>query len=87
MPEIKQTSFLAGAINDPRSNNPQGFWYSENIEVGNRKSIKQVVNNQAENACNYSVNQCIIKTLEINGYLWGLGQNDNTDHQSWEAIA
>lgn len=23
MPEIKQTSFLAGAINDPRSNNPQ----------------------------------------------------------------
>lgn len=82
MPEIKQTSFLAGAINDPRSNNPQGFWYSENIEVGNRKSIKQVVNNQAENACNYSVNQCIIKTLEIGGYLWGLGQNDNTDHHT-----
>lgn len=40
MPEIKQKSFLSGIINDPRSTNPQGFFYGENIEVGNQKSIK-----------------------------------------------
>jgi len=40
MPEIKQKSFLAGIINDPRSTNPQGFFYGENVEVGNQKSIK-----------------------------------------------
>ena len=54
MPEIKQKSFLAGIINDPRSNNPQGFFYGENVEVGNQKSIKQIVNNQAENSCAYN---------------------------------
>ncbi len=80
--EIGQSSFLSGAINDPRSNNPQGFFYGENIEVGNQKSIKQIVNNQAENACAYNANNCVIKMMEIGTSLWGLGQNDNTDHHT-----
>lgn len=80
MPEIKQNNFLAGALNDPRSNNPAGFWYSENMEVGKRKSLKQVVNNAAENACASSVDYCIAKIIEVDGNLYGLGQVDQATH-------
>lgn len=78
-PEIKIQNFWSGMGNDIRSTLASAFWYSENLEVGKGKALKQVVNNQAENPCSYNVNNYITRTIQIGTDIYGLGQDDNTN--------
>jgi len=80
--EIKISNLWSGMVNDPRSTLAGGFYYSENLEVGKNKSLKQVANNQAENACNYDTANYITKVIQVGTDIYGLGQNDNTDHDT-----
>ena len=80
--EKSQSNFWSGVVNDPRSTLASGFYYSENLEVGKNKSLKQVANNQAENACSYDVNNYITKVIQVGTDIYGLGQDDNTDNDT-----
>ena len=77
--EQKISNFWSGIVNDIRSTLPAGFWYSENLDVGRGKSLKQIVNNQAENSCSYDVNNYITKTIQVGTDIYGLGQDNNTN--------
>ncbi len=79
MSEIKQTNFWSGILNDERSGLPTGFWHSENMEIVG-KALKQVVNNQAENSCSYAVANFITKLIQNGTDIYGLGQDNNTNH-------
>jgi hypothetical protein len=75
----KQDNFWSGIINDQHSTLGSGFWYSENMEVGKSKSVKQVVNNQAENPCSYATANFITKLIQVGTDIYGLGQDNNTN--------
>jgi len=77
--EFSQQNFWSGILNDIRSTLASGFWYSENLEVGRGKALKQVVNNQAENACSYDVNNYITRLIQIGTDIYGLGQDNNAN--------
>ncbi|MDD5178322.1 MAG: hypothetical protein PHT54_03535 [Candidatus Nanoarchaeia archaeon] len=77
--EIKQINFWSGMVNDPHSILASGIYYTENLKVGDGKSLKQVVNNQSENACGYNVNNYVTKVIISGGTLYALGQNNATD--------
>jgi len=79
---INQNNFWSGMVNDPRSTLPGGFWYSENFDVGRKKSLKQVVNNTVENSCSYSVDNYITKLIQVGTDIYGLGQDNNTNHDT-----
>ena len=79
---FQQQNFWNGMQNDIRSTLPAGFWYSENLEVGKNKSLKQVVNNQAENSCSYDVNNYITRLIQVGTDIYGLGQDNNTNHDT-----
>lgn len=80
--QTRFTNFFSGIINEIRSTVSTGFWYSENLEVGKGKSVKQVVNNQAENVGNYSVDNYITKLIQVGTNIYGLGQDNNTNHDT-----
>jgi len=80
--EKKVNNFWSGVVNDPRSTLAGGFYYSENLEVGKNKSLKQIANNQAENACSYDVDNYITKVIQVGTDIYGLGQDDNTDNDT-----
>ena len=80
--ESKKTNFWSGMCNDPRSTLAGGFYYSENLEVGKNKSLKQIANNQAENACSYDVDNYITKVIQVGTTIYGLGQDDNTNNDT-----
>lgn len=79
MAEQKTTNFWSGVVNDQRSTLASGFWYSENLEVGKNKALKQVVNNQAENSCSYATANNIVKMLQVGTQVYGLGQDNATN--------
>lgn len=85
LPELRQDNFWSGIGNDIRSRLASGFWYSENMDIKG-KSLKQIVNNQAENACSYNVNNYITKLLQSGTDVYGLGQdgNANNDTTIWK---
>lgn len=80
--EYKQSNFWSGTANDIRSTLGTNFWYSENLEVGKNRSLKQVVNNQAENSCSYSIDNYITKVIQVGTQIYGLGQDNNTNHDT-----
>lgn len=83
--EIKVDNFWSGCLNDIRSTLSSGFWYSENLEVGKNKSLKQVVNNQAENVCSYATANNVTKLIQVGTQIYGLGQDNvtNKDTTIW----
>jgi len=81
MKDIRQNNFWSLVVNDIRSTIGTGVWYSENFSL-NGKSLKQVVNNQAENSCSYDVNNYIVKVIQVGTDIYGLGQDNNTNHDT-----
>ena len=79
MKKIQVDNFWSGIVNDIRSTLASGFWYSENLEVGTSKSVKQVVNNQAENSCSYATANNITKLVQVGTTIYGLGQDNATN--------
>lgn len=79
---IKQQNFWSGIVNDVRSSLPGAVSYAENFDVGRTKTLKQVVNNQAENSCSYDVNNYITKCIQVGTDIYGLGQDNNTNHDT-----
>lgn len=84
--QILQSNFWNGIIDDIRSTLASGFWYSENLEVGKGRALKQVVNNQAENPCSYAVANFITKLIQNGTDIYGLGQDNitNKDTTIWK---
>lgn len=82
MREIVQKTFWAGVVNDIRSTLPGAVFYAENLDVGRGKSVKQVVNNQAENACAYDVDYYITREIQIGTDIYGLGQDNETNRDT-----
>ncbi len=82
MKKIGQQNFWAGIANDIRSTLPGSVYYAENFDVGRGKSLKQVVNNQAENSCSYATANYITKTIQVGTDIYGLGQDNNTNHDT-----
>lgn len=78
MKQYKINNFWSGITNEIRSTLSSAFWYGENIEIKG-KALKQVANNQAENAGNYSVDNYITKLIQIGTDVYGLGQDNNTN--------
>ena len=79
--ELKQQNFWDGITNDIRSTSPNSYWHSENLDIVG-KSLRQVVNNQAENACSYDVNNYITREIQVGTQIYGLGQDNNTNHDT-----
>jgi len=75
---IGQTNFWTGMTNDIRNTLSTVVYYSENIETGKGKTLKQVVNNQAENVCNYNSSAYITKTIQVGTDIYGLGMFSGT---------
>lgn len=75
----KWNNFWSGITNELRSTVSSAFWYSENLEVGKGKSVKQVPNNQAENVGTYSVDSYITKLIQVGTNVYGLGQDGATN--------
>jgi len=80
--EIKVNNFWSGIINNERSTLASGFYYGENINIKG-KHIKQVVNNQDENACGYDVDNYITKVIQVGSTMYALGQDGNNDTTIW----
>ncbi len=79
--EIKQQNWWSGILNDIRSTLGTGAWYLENFIIKG-KSLKQVVNNQAENSCSYNVNNYVTKLIQVGTQIYGLGQDGNTNNDT-----
>ncbi len=86
MQELKQTNFWSGVVNDIHSTLPASVFYAENFDVGRGKTLKQVVNNQAENSCSYATANYVTKLIQIGTDIYGLGQDSaaNRDTTIWK---
>lgn len=82
MKDYKVNNFWQGITNELRSTALGVVWYAENLDVGRGKSLKQVANNQAENAGSYSVNNYVTKLIQVGTDVYGLGQENNTSHDA-----
>jgi len=80
--EKKVSNLWSGIVNDPKSTIGSGFYYSENLDVGSKKTVKQIVNNQDENACGYDVDDYITKVIKVGDDIYGLGQDDNVNNDT-----
>jgi hypothetical protein len=79
--EVKVNNFWSGVVNNPRSTLASGFYYGENVNIKG-KHIKQVVNNQDENACGYDVDNYVTKIVQVGSTLYALGQDNNVDNDT-----
>lgn len=86
MEKLGQHNFWSGIANDIRSTLPGSVFYAENLDVGRGKSMKQVVNNQAENSCSYAVDNNVVKLIQVGTDVYGLGQDNasNRDTTIWK---
>lgn len=73
--QIKTLSFSGGITDEFRDTRNNYFWYSENLDVGRQSnSVKQIVNTTT------STNDiCILKMLEYNGVVYGIGFDNSSN--------
>ena len=81
MAEIQQTNFWSGITNDERSRLNTNVFYMENF-VSKGKTLRQIVNNQAEDAGSYDKDFYITRVIQVGTKLYGLGQDNETNNDT-----